>query len=164
MLRLGAPPQRAFDDIARIARLALRAPICLVTLVDGGRQWVQAGSGLDLRESSFCAHDDLLVVEDASRDPRFETDPLVIGEPFARCAPCLLLALPSTLASLHTLTRPPLLARSFYAGAPLVFEGERLGTLCVMDSEPRPGLAPEDAAALRTVRGALHPQGSSPVP
>jgi PAS domain S-box-containing protein len=96
-------------------------PIALVSIVETERQWFPARTGLDVRETpratSFCAHamlrDDVMIVEDASKDPRFADNPLVTGEPHIR----------------------------FYAGAPLVSsEGVPLGALCVIDQAPRDGL------------------------
>ncbi|MGU3468674.1 PAS domain-containing protein [Methylobacterium sp. C33D] len=78
---------------------------------------------------SVCAHalglDDLLVIPDLTLDPRTAANTLVTGEPYLR----------------------------FYAGAPLHSpEGVSLGTLCVIDHEPRPeGLSPEQADALRAL-------------
>ncbi|WP_084474595.1 putative bifunctional diguanylate cyclase/phosphodiesterase, partial [Deinococcus pimensis] len=127
---LDTPPEAAFDHVARAAAAALGAPIVLVSLVDRDRQWFKACHGLDLREThrdaSFCAHaldsDDLLVVPDALRDERFRDNPLVLGHPGIR----------------------------FYAGAPLVVEdGLSVGTLCVIDTVPRAGLAPHEETTLR---------------
>ena len=94
----------------------MRAPVAVVTLVDEDRQWFKSCFGLDVtetpREVAFCAHtimsDELLIVPDASQDPRFANNPLVSGPPHIR----------------------------FYAGAPIVSEnGFRLGSVCVVDFE-----------------------------
>ena len=96
------------------------APIAFVSLVEEERQRFIARTGVDAdetpRSTSFCAHAMLkpepMVVPDATRDPRFSDNPLVTGHPKIR----------------------------FYAGAPLVsVEGAPLGSLCIIDTEPRPG-------------------------
>jgi GAF domain-containing protein len=122
-----------FERITGLASRVLRVPIALVSLVDLGRQWFMSNRGLgDCRETprriAFCAHaiiskDDLLIVPDATKDPRFKDSPLVLGPPFIR----------------------------FYGGAPLLSpEGFRLGTLCVIDTVVRPeGLSLEERQTLR---------------
>lgn len=115
---LDTPPERAFDDMTRLAALVCETPVALVTLVDAERQWFKARVGFALeqtsRDASFCAHailqPDVLVIEDATKDARFASNPLVTSEPHIR----------------------------FYAGAPLVTpSGEAVGTLCVIDRVPR---------------------------
>ena len=115
---LDTPPEAAFDDLARLAALACQTPIALVSLVDSTRQWFKASIGLEAsetpREISFCGHailqSELMIVPDAAADERFADNPLVTGAPHIR----------------------------FYAGMPLKAEGgARLGTLCVIDREPR---------------------------
>ena len=118
LLLLDTPPEERFDRLARFGAEQLDTPIALLTLVDGQRQWFKSRMGLEAtetpREISFCGHailkNELFVVEDASRDPRFADNPLVTGDPHIR----------------------------FYAGAPLSAPGgHRIGTLCVIDTVPR---------------------------
>jgi len=119
LLILDTPPEARFDRIAQFACAEFDAPIVLVSLVDRDRQWFKARVGLDACETeravSFCGHAILqpgvLVVEDARRDARFADNPLVTGAPSIR----------------------------FYAGAPLVLaSGAAVGTLCLIDTVPRP--------------------------
>jgi len=107
--------------ITDFASSLCEAPIALVSIVESERQWFPAKTGLEARatsrDASFCAHamldDAIMIVPDARLDPRFETNPLVLGEPSIR----------------------------FYAGAPLRTEdGMPLGALCVIDTQPRAGL------------------------
>lgn len=118
LLVLDTPPEERFDRIVRFAAEELDVPIALVSLVDAQRQWFKSRLGLDFtetaREISFCAHainqSQLFVICDASKDERFFDNPLVTGYPNIR----------------------------FYAGAPLrAPSGERVGTLCVIDTKPR---------------------------
>ncbi|MEK7425651.1 MAG: EAL domain-containing protein [Actinomycetota bacterium] len=115
---LDSPREPYYDDIARRAATICRTPAALITLIDEDRQWFKAAVGFDTTETarsvSFCAHtvcgDELLEIPDAQQDPRFATNPLVVGDPAIR----------------------------FYAGVPLsTWDGYKLGTLCVMDVDPR---------------------------
>lgn len=124
---LDTPAEPLFDDIATVAATICDTPIALITLVDEGRQWFKARIGLEgsetSRDEAFCAHAILdsavMQVPDATRDRRFEDNPYVTGEPSVR----------------------------FYAGAPLdVGDGVRLGTLCVIDRQPRQLTARQEAA------------------
>jgi diguanylate cyclase (GGDEF)-like protein/PAS domain S-box-containing protein len=116
---LDTDAEHRFDRLARLAALIIDAPIALISLVDRERQWFKASVGLDRtetgRDESFCAHaiaadDGLFVVPDTALDDRFDDNPLVVGEPRIR----------------------------FYAGQPVHSpDGFAVGTLCVMDDEPR---------------------------
>jgi diguanylate cyclase (GGDEF)-like protein len=108
----------SFDRIVRLACAATSMPRGAISFVEQERQWFKARQNLDVNETprreAFCAHalhsDDVLVVEDATKDPRFSDNPLVTCENGIR----------------------------FYAGAPLkTREGFNLGTLCVIDNVPR---------------------------
>ncbi|PVM90146.1 hybrid sensor histidine kinase/response regulator [Caulobacter endophyticus] len=108
----------AFDEIAALAAEICGTPIAVVNLIDEHRQFFKAEVGLGVRETpletSFCAkailEDDFLLVPDATRDHRFDGNPLVTGEPHLR----------------------------FYAGALLkTAEGLPIGTLCVLDTSPK---------------------------
>ena len=132
---LDTGPEAAFDDIARIAAHICNAPIALVSFVDASRQWFKAEIGLGLcttsREVSICAQailqleQGLFVVPDTTKDARFAANPLVTGEPFIR----------------------------FYAGSLLeTSQGFPLGTLCVIDHEPRPeGLTAQQSQTLQAL-------------
>ena len=114
---LDTPPDPALDALTRAVAATLDCPIALVSLVDDERQWFKSHHGLALtqtpRDMAFCAHalthGRLLEVPDAKADARFRDNPLVTGEPGIR----------------------------FYAGAPLIVQGHTIGTLCVIDRQPR---------------------------
>lgn len=115
---LDTPQEDRFDRFTRIAAAAFGAPIALVSLVDTQRQWFKSRIGLEPGETprsmSICSHavalDDLLVVPDTQLDERFADNPLVVGAPFMR----------------------------FYAGQPVhSVDGQPLGTLCIIDQQPR---------------------------
>jgi GAF domain-containing protein len=116
---LDTPQEERFDRITRTARRLLHVPISLVTLIDEDRQWFKSCQGIDdLRETSrdisFCGHAILekqaFIIPDAARDKRFADNPLVTGPYHVR----------------------------FYAGIPIAtLSGHRVGTLCVIDTEPR---------------------------
>jgi diguanylate cyclase (GGDEF)-like protein/PAS domain S-box-containing protein len=115
---LDTAPEPQFDDLAQLATRICAAPIGMITLIDGERQWFKSRIGLTLkeipRENAFCnttiTQLDVFTVADASRDPRFRMHPAVAGEPHIR----------------------------FYAGVPLLsHDGYAVGTLGVMDLVPR---------------------------
>lgn len=116
---LDTPPDGSFDHITRLAADLLRVPIALISLVDKDRIWFKSAVGLNNirqidREPGLCSSaiisDDIYIIEDAIRDPRTLTNSLVTGEFGLR----------------------------FYAAVPVkIREGFNLGTLCVMDKNPR---------------------------
>lgn len=125
---LDTAPEARFDRITQAAQRLFNVPIALVSLVDRDRQWFKSRSGLDVTETprniSFCGHaihgDQALVIPDASADERFADNPLVSG-------------------TLHL---------RFYAGMPLKSRnGRALGTLCLIDRQPR-GFSGDDLKLL----------------
>lgn len=125
---LDTAAEPAYDQIVDFVCQQCQVPMGLVTLMDAQRQWFKARRGVapseTPRQVSFCGHalsePLLLEVPDAMADPRFAGNPLVTGEPHIR----------------------------FYAGALVHDEnGLPLGTVCVMDTQPR-ALTPEQRQAL----------------
>lgn len=116
---LDSEPEAVFDALAHAAALVCDTPIALLSLLDTERQWFKAAIGLSgvketPRRDAFCAHavlgDKLFEVPDALLDVRFASNPLVTNHPYIR----------------------------FYAGAPICLtNGERIGTICVIDHQPR---------------------------
>lgn len=115
---LDTAPETRFDDLAQLAAQICQTPAALISFVDADRQWFKARvgwSGIEMpREISFCAHaiaqPYFFEVADALLDPRFAKNPLVVDAPHIR----------------------------FYAAAPLIdSDGAALGTLCVIDFQPR---------------------------
>ncbi|MFO8047279.1 MAG: sensor domain-containing diguanylate cyclase [Halomonas sp.] len=115
---LDTPAESAFDEIVEVVSIICEAPIAVINFIDRDRQWFKSEKGLGVRETpldiSICAHailqPGLFIVPDTTRDPRFANNPLVTGEPHLR----------------------------FYSGALLESrDGYPLGTLCVLDYQPR---------------------------
>jgi signal transduction histidine kinase len=126
-------PEAAFDRLTALTALTFNTSIALVTFVDRTRHWFKSQVGFPVpelpRENGFCGHtimnDDIMVVPNATEDVRFANDPAVTGPAAIR----------------------------FYAGAPLTLpSGFRLGTLCMMDKNPRPeGLSEREYEILRSL-------------
>ena len=124
-------PEEAFDRLTWLAGHSLKMPIALMTLLTPNRQWFKSRYGLEITETprswAFCNHTilqkDVFAVEDLAREAPFAANPAVVGSPRFR----------------------------FYAGAPVVDpDGFALGSLCIMDYEPRT-LDADQEQALRTL-------------
>jgi signal transduction protein with GAF and PtsI domain len=120
---LDTPAEEAYDQLSRLACAIARAPLALVSLVDHDRQFLKScigalpGLNLDKRETplshSFCRNvvksGCELLIEDARLHPLTRDNPMTTD---------------------HGVVA--------YAGFPLVTpSGQILGTLCVLDSQPR---------------------------
>jgi GAF domain-containing protein len=89
---LDTEPEEAFERIARTVVTIFEAPVVAVSLVDENRLWFKSCYGLDVTETSrdvaFCTHtimrDEIMIVNDATKDPRFQNNPLVTGDPAIR--------------------------------------------------------------------------------
>ncbi|WP_200340442.1 ATP-binding protein [Rhodovibrio sodomensis] len=127
---LDSAPEPTFDRLTELAARLFDVPISLVSLLERDRQWFKSAHGLCATETStsvsFCKHtlgsDRVLVVPDATADPRFADNQLVTGPPHIR----------------------------FYAGAPLITpDGYNLGSLCIIDYQPRAALSQADERTLQ---------------
>jgi sigma-B regulation protein RsbU (phosphoserine phosphatase) len=110
--------EERFDTIVQLASHIFSVPIAYIALIDSNRQWFKSEVGLGIcgtgRDVSFCSHtilgDEPLIIPDTLLNEEFKDNPLVTGEPFAR----------------------------FYAGVPVRGpRGHKVGTLCLMDRQPR---------------------------
>jgi GAF domain-containing protein len=116
---LDVAPDASFEALTRCAKIAMDAPAASISLIDEDRQWSMCKIGAAPRELpravTFCSHAihtaNPFIVTDATKDPRFADHPMVVGPPYVRS----------------------------YLGIPLVTTGGgfALGTLCVVDTEPR---------------------------
>jgi hypothetical protein len=112
------PPEERFDRISRLAQQVFGVETVAISLIDHDRQWFKSRIGTNLtegkRRDAFCDFtirgSEILEVSDATKDPRFSSSALVVGDPHIR----------------------------FYAGHPLETpSGENIGTLCLFDPKPR---------------------------
>ncbi|MER3432095.1 MAG: hypothetical protein C4288_01360 [Leptolyngbya sp. ERB_1_1] len=126
---LDTPPEIAFDRITALAARLFKMPIALISLVDESRAWFKSCVGFGAsevpRDATLCSFavlsDEPLIIPDTRLDDRFACNPFVQSEPGVR----------------------------FYAGAPLLsHDGFNLGTLCLLDSQPRDQLTSEQEATL----------------
>ncbi|WP_303828393.1 ATP-binding protein [Asticcacaulis taihuensis] len=130
-----AEPDSGFDHLTALAADIFGAPIVLISLVDGERHSFVTAHGIDLRsvpaEISFCEHTirsgGLMVVPDAMADPRFSGNPFVTHAPGVR----------------------------FYAGQPLHYEGEQIGTFCILDTVVRPDFDAVQAGRLQKLAASV---------
>ncbi|SMB81582.1 GAF domain-containing protein [Deinococcus hopiensis] len=107
----------SLDAITQFTAMEYEVPIALLTLIGKTHQYFKAAVGVTPEpvpvEVSFCRHtiqsNEVLVIPDTQLDPRFQDNPFVTGEPHLR----------------------------FYAGAPILHEGLRVGSLCLLDTRPR---------------------------
>jgi excisionase family DNA binding protein len=126
---IDTPAEPAFDRLTWLASQVTQTPMALISLLTAERQWFKSRIGVAANETprawAFCSHailqQGLFMVEDALNDPRFRDNPLVTGAPHIR----------------------------FYAGFPLLgADDQPMGTLCVLDTEPRK-LREREVRALR---------------
>ena len=122
---LDTSPDVRFDCITRFAAGKLQVPIALITLIDSDRQWFKSAWGIEAteisRDISICAHaicettsnhswGRIYEICDTYEDSRFFDSPLVVGEPWVRSYISFILQSDS---------------------------GMNIGTLCLVDTQPR---------------------------
>lgn len=126
---LDTPADGHFDEITSLAAKLFDVPVAIITLVDTDRIWFKSSFGLDVEQisrdpglcSSAIMSDEIYIVENAKLDPRTLSNPLVAG----------------------------VIGLQFYAAAPLKSkEGYNLGTLCIIDKNPRK-LTVKESSVLR---------------
>src|SRR5277367_1899484 len=117
---MDTPPDPMFDDLSALAAEVCGCPAAYISFIDDTRQWVKSLMNLPFsmcempRDVAICnttiCHGDVMMIPDLSLDDRFRHAPIVKGDPHLR----------------------------FYCGAPLIdHQGHALGSLCVVDFEPR---------------------------
>ncbi|MFT4076596.1 MAG: GAF domain-containing protein [Asticcacaulis sp.] len=126
---LDSDPEPLFDQLTQLGARFLHMPTCLISLVDEDRQWFKSRVGLEVqstpRDVAFCDHairgQSVMIVPDATKDPRFRDNKLVTEGIKIR----------------------------FYAGAPITYEGENIGTVCVIDYRPNTQFGDREVAVLK---------------
>jgi len=122
--------EEAYDSITCLVAKIFNAPISLVSIIDRHRQWSKSAYGVPRgeapRELAFCSHaiqqSNVFIVPNAKESEIFRNNPMVTGEPHV----------------------------AFYAGAPLINpDGYALGSLCVVDNQPRNDFSSEDERILQ---------------
>jgi len=124
------PLEDRFDRITRTLCRLFDVPVAYLSLIDDETQWFKSIHGLDLintpRSDALCQHtlleDEYLICEDMTQDPRFADNPYVTGAPYAR----------------------------FHAGYLLKSREQNVGTLCIVDTQPR-SFSQDDLAALADI-------------
>ncbi|MEL6958840.1 MAG: sensor domain-containing diguanylate cyclase [Pseudomonadota bacterium] len=115
---LDTEPEPEFEKVTDLITTCLDVPIATVSLIDSDRQWFKSMRGINAqnvdREDTFCTHtiksDVCLVINDVRKDPRFSSNPFVMGEPHVRA----------------------------YLGVPLLTpDGYAVGTICAIDVKVR---------------------------
>ena len=129
--------EHEFDKYTSLAKRIFKVPIALISLVGLDRQWFKSRVGLEVcqthRDHAFCSYTvlndspDVFVVTNALEDDRFKTNPLVTGSPYIR----------------------------FYAGGVIYSEGYKIGTLCIIDTEPRDMFSLDEKASLLDIANML---------
>lgn len=132
---LDSEPDRDFDRLARVAATVFGTEFAQINLLGPDRQWSRSFFGNDSIvntpvESSLCAHTlasegDYLIALDLTAEARFQNNPFVKGEPHLR----------------------------FYAGAPIIVHGQRIGTLCVFGATPRTEVSADEISQLVDLAG-----------
>lgn len=111
-------PEDEFDALTNLTSRICDVPISMINFVSREDQFTKSCTGITVdilpRSQSICQYtilkDELFEIEDLSKDPRFQNMPYVKNEPHLR----------------------------YYAGVPLKSDnGHVLGSLCIMDYEPR---------------------------
>ncbi|WP_207431176.1 sensor histidine kinase [Sabulibacter ruber] len=135
---MDSPSEEAFDSLVQLTASVFKVPFAALSFLHTERLWIKASFGLEIEEmernTSFCHQtiqgDEVCVFPDTHLSPLFSQHPAVAGENGIR----------------------------FYAGAPLITKtGFRLGTLCIMDTQPR-SLSPEEKEMLRTLANQVMPR------
>lgn len=126
---LDTAPDDYMDNICRTMKQIYGTRMVLVSLVAEHRQWFKVHLGLDAeetgRELAFCNYtimsDEVFEVTNARENETFACNPLVTAEPHIR----------------------------YYCGAPICVADVNIGSLCLIDTEPRPALSDDMKGALQ---------------
>lgn len=129
---LDTEKEERFDRVTRIACKLFEVPISVISFLEAERQWMKSTQGMDIKEAarktSFCGHvilsNEIMIVEDTSKDIRFYDNPFVLNAPNFR----------------------------FYLGCPLQVKGYNVGVFCIIDDKPRSKIDIDENAVNDLVR------------
>lgn len=123
---------QAFGQLCGMVSSVFNAPVAQITLLEEFRQCIKTSIGFDIKEAptqtSFCAYtiscnEDVTIITDTHLDEIFKFSPFVVEPPYVR----------------------------FYAGCPVMFKGQKVGTLCVYDFEPRQEVSEEQISFMQQI-------------
>ena len=153
--------ESSFQELAVLAARILKVPVAFISFMHEEDQWLKSNVGFDKNKHRYLDFVETIV---SLQEEREEIKSSKLNSPKKQLkgefAEAKLLIVADTLAESelanHPLVTSPPNIR-FYAGIPIITQGQQVGLLSVMDYKPRQ-LTKESREVLETLRGAIQNQ------